>query len=407
IKNAVLSLTELKTETSGIDSAMQQKNALEELSAYAIKNWQLVNVSWELTYLCNQRCKWCYLENFQQKGLSENSIINLSKELKQVGALFLLLTGGEIFLRPDTLDIIEYLENEGFVLEIKTNGTSFGVNEIERMSKINFFDIQVSIYETKNGYSDLTKSNYQLNLIEENVKLMLERDLPVTLSVLVGKHNIDEIEKIHEKLSKIGAEIFYSPYITPNRGGVGQEILFRLSKKELEEKFKPFLEKINGFPVQKKYRDCDKDTSVCFAGRDQIAIDPNGIVYPCLDLRIPLGNLFQNSLSEILKTRKSILNQFTLNEIPQCKNCDDRNYCDSCVGLAIIENGDYRIPLEIFTGVFLFWNLKFNWIPVPIGTGMTGELLLPFPFHNFLRDIGWHFSVMIKFHCRSSATLGN
>lgn len=320
-----------------------QKTALEELSSYAMRRWQIINVNLELTYMCNQRCRWCYLSDFSQKGLSRARIQVLSQDLKSAGAIFVLLTGGELFLRKDAILIAEDLEEAGFVLEIKTNGTTLNPTRIEKLSRIKPYDIQVSVYEKQTGYSGLTRSVYRFDRLRENVSLMLQMGLPVTLSVLVGKHNIDQISEIHGVLEKIGAPIFYSPYITPNRNGPGEEILFRLSHQEMEEKFKPFLDRIGGFPVQKKYRDC-RNSTVCFAGRDQIAIDPAGVVYPCLDLRIPLGDTSTESLADILARRKQVLTQFSLRGMQKCMSCHNRNYCDSCIGLALVENGDHRIP---------------------------------------------------------------
>ncbi len=320
-----------------------QKTALEELSAYATRKWQLTNANLELTYLCNQRCNWCYLDDFQERGLSRERIQGLAQELKLVGVVFMLLTGGELFLREDAISIAEDLEEMDFVLEMKTNGTVLNPGRIEKLAHLRLYDIQVSVYETRTGYSELTKSVYRFDRLVENIRQMLQQGLPVTLSVLVGKHNIDRIDEIHEVLTGIGAPIFYSPYITPNRGGLREEILFRLSRREMEEKFKPFLDRINGFPTQKKYRDC-RNRTACFAGRDQIAISPQGIVYPCLDLRIPLGNISSESLANILSRRKTLLAQFSLREMQQCMGCRDRNYCDSCIGLALVENGNYRTP---------------------------------------------------------------
>ncbi|MBI2065521.1 MAG: radical SAM protein [Candidatus Zambryskibacteria bacterium] len=343
IRKVVLALSnELGNESENGDIPAQ-KTALEELSAYAIRKWQLINTNLELTYLCNQRCSWCYLDDFQKEGLSRERIQGLAQELRLAGVVFVLLTGGELFLRKDAIFIAEDLEETGFVLELKTNGTALSPSRIERLACLRPYDIQVSVYETQTGYSELTKSVYRFDRLVENVRQMLQQGLPVTLSVLVGKHNIDRIDEIHEALTGVGAPIFYSPYITPNRGGSGKEVFFRLSRREMEEKFKPFLGRISGFPSQKKYRDC-RNRTACFAGRDQIAIDPQGVVYPCLDLRIPLGDTFSESLTEILSRRKQLLTQFSLREMQQCMSCRDRNYCDSCIGLALIENDDYRIP---------------------------------------------------------------
>ena len=343
IRKAVLSLSKMLGDKSENGNTPAQKTAPEELSAYAIRKWQLINANLELTYLCNQRCRWCYLDNFQERGLSRERVQELAQELKSAGTILILLTGGEIFMRKDAISIMEDLEEIGFVLELKTNGIILSPNKIEKLAHLRPYDIQVSVYETRTGYSELTNSVYQFDRLKENIRQMLQQGLPVTLSVLVGKHNIDRIDETHDILTKTGAPIFYSPYITPNRGGPKEEILLRLSRRELEEKFKPFLTRIDGFPVQKKYRDC-RNRIACFAGRDQIAIDPWRVVYPCLDLRVPLGDTSSESLIEILSRRKKLLTQFSLREMQQCMSCRDRNYCDSCIGLALVENGKYQTP---------------------------------------------------------------
>jgi radical SAM protein with 4Fe4S-binding SPASM domain len=283
------------------------------------------------------------LDNFQEKGLSRERIQKLGQELKLAGVVFVLLTGGELFLRRDAISVMEDLEEIGFILELKTNGTVLTPNTVERLSRLHPYDIQVSVYETRTGYSELTGSVYRFDRLKESVRQMLRSGLPITLSILVGKHNIDRIDEVLDFLTKFGAPIFYSPYITPNRGGPGKEVLFRLSYRDMEEKFKPFLDRIGGFPAQKKYRDC-RNRTACFAGRDQIAIDPRGVVYPCLDLRVPLGDTSSESLAEILRRRRQVLAQFSLREMQQCMSCRNRNYCDSCIGLALVESGDYRIP---------------------------------------------------------------
>jgi radical SAM protein with 4Fe4S-binding SPASM domain len=201
--------------------------------------------------------------------------------------------------------------------------------------------MQVSIYELSDGYSELTRSYYSYTRILENIRAIMDAGIPLTLSVLVGNHNIDSIREIHRKLKSIGdVDIFYSPYITPNRSGAGKEVDLRLSLSDMQNKLLPFLREIDRIPVLRKYRDCKNDDSVCFAGRDQISILPDGTVYPCLDLHISLGNILKQPLATILEERRRKLD-FSLKKIPECYSCNVREYCDSCPGIAITENGKY------------------------------------------------------------------
>lgn len=346
-----------KTETNeSVKENHLEKTALEKLSEYAIQNWQLTNANIELTNLCNQRCQWCYADDFQLKGLSRDRLSKLADELRKENVLFLLFTGGEIFLRPDAMEIINGFAEHNFIIELKTNGTLITDRIIEKLSLLPLLDVQVSIYGVSNGWFDQMQTIYPFNRIQDSVCKMVEVKVPVTLSVLVGRHNVDYLHDIHDCLSRLGAKIFYSPYITQKRSGPGEELLFRLSFREMEEKFRPFLEEIDALTPKKQYRNCEQDQTVCYAGRDQIAIGADGTVYPCLDLRLPMGNITEKTLAEIIPCRNKIVNQFNLSEIAKCNNCSLRNYCDSCVGVALIEHGDYRQPSQHKCDVIHFYS---------------------------------------------------
>jgi radical SAM protein with 4Fe4S-binding SPASM domain len=67
-------------------------------------------------------------------------------------------------------------------------------------------------------------------------------------------------------------------------------------------------------------------------------------VYPCLDLRVPLGDLKFEDIETILSRRKQVLEAFRFREMSICKACEIVDFCDSCIGVALVENEDYRIP---------------------------------------------------------------
>lgn len=331
--------------TTQVPSDSLHQTALAELGEYAIRRWQVINVSIELTSRCNLRCRGCYLDSFKSTGLSRTHLQEVAAELAAVGAVFVLFTGGEVLLRRDAVDVMTDFAERGFVLELKTNGTLLRDDFVQQLAGLPILDVQVSVYELKAGWSEWARANYDTERIEAGVARMLELSIPVTLSVLVGRHNVMNLERIHERLSATGAKVFYSPYITPNRAGAGEEVGFRLSASEMEQHLRPFLERIGAMPALKRYRNCADDiSSVCYAGRDQIAIGADGSVFPCLDLRLPLGNLNKETLTPILARRRDALRRFTLSEMPACASCNLRDYCDSCIGVSLVENGDYRNP---------------------------------------------------------------
>lgn len=335
------SLKEVISPTESVETPMQR------LLAYAIKRWQIINASIELNYHCNLKCQCCYVGTRNKKGLQRQDLQKIAEQLRKAGTIFILFMGGEIFLRRDVFEIMNDFKQLGFILEAKSNGILLNKSAISKLANLNLFNLQVSVYDFRYHFSDFVGVYYSFSRLLENIRLMIEQEIPLSLSVLVGKHNIDDLDKYHDTFQELGVrEIFYNPYITPQRNGAGRENLIRLSRKEMDEKFYPFLEKIDGFTASRKYRNRCKDGPACYAGREQISIDPEGTVFPCLDLRLPIGNLLQNDLSYILEKRKALLKPYTLEKISKCWRCNIAEYCDSCIGTSLLEHDNFTEPSQ-------------------------------------------------------------
>jgi len=319
-------------------------NGTQKLIEYAKQNWQITSVDFELLTKCNLNCNMCYLPEHSEKGLDIQLIKKIAHELKEIGVLYVSFTGGEPFLRKDFIEILEYYDNLGFAIEIKTNGLLINESIISILKKLSIIDIQISIYEIENKFSNFINSYYDFDKLFEIICNLKKNEIPVTLSVIASRNNIDELDRFDKKLKLTGFNIFYNPLITPNFEKIEQIQNLRLTTEELWNKFYPFLKTNDYIENVKQYRNCDKENTVCFAGRNQIAIRANGEILPCLDLNYKIGNVLNQSLKQIVNNR-SILEKFSIKEMPKCLNCEIINFCDSCIGIALSENKDYTKPL--------------------------------------------------------------
>ncbi len=80
----------------------------------------------EITRRCNLRCVHCYAEAGPQPAADELSRSDLCRVLDQargLGIRELSLTGGEVFLRPDFLDLVDDGLSRDFNVRFVTNGT--------------------------------------------------------------------------------------------------------------------------------------------------------------------------------------------------------------------------------------------------------------------------------------------
>lgn len=110
----------------------------------------------ELTPRCNFNCKMCYVhltpEEQRQRG-SERTLaqwLALAQELREAGTVFLLLTGGEPFLRPDFPALYRALHRMGFVLSINTNGYLLRGTLRELLLEAPPARVNISLYGTDN-----------------------------------------------------------------------------------------------------------------------------------------------------------------------------------------------------------------------------------------------------------------
>ena len=87
------------------------------------------NGSLELLPICNMNCDMCYVRLSREEVQTHGGLhttdewIEIGKQMKDSGVIFLLLTGGEPLLFPDFKRLYSELHKMGFVITINTNGT--------------------------------------------------------------------------------------------------------------------------------------------------------------------------------------------------------------------------------------------------------------------------------------------
>lgn len=99
------------------------------LSARAALQTVPISGAFELTPRCNFRCKMCNIRMTPQQmtaiGRERTALewLEMGRQARDAGLLFLLLTGGEPFLRPDFEEIYTGLTKMGLSISINTNGS--------------------------------------------------------------------------------------------------------------------------------------------------------------------------------------------------------------------------------------------------------------------------------------------
>jgi radical SAM protein with 4Fe4S-binding SPASM domain len=178
-----------------------------------------------------------------------------------------------------------------------------------------------------------------LDRILRGVRLLRERGVRVKLNSLLLDLNIAEREQMIAIALELGVRYEQVFKVSPADDGTLAEAAGgrQLSRAQMTHTLiadaSPFTPRV---PVA--------TTRTCSVGLSSCLISPYGVVYPCIELRIPGGNLRRQRFAEIW-TGAPILRQLrfqhTYNNLPECRVCPINAYCEGrCAGLAWKDHGD-------------------------------------------------------------------
>lgn len=300
-------------------------------------------VHWELTYRCNLNCMHCYCaHNNKRKELTYIEIKGIIDELADMGCLYIVFTGGEIFAREDFVKIACYAREKNFALRLLTNGTFITKNAADDIKEILPLSVEMSLYAADPVLHDrITRAAGSFEKTLNAFKLMKERGVKTKLKSIIMNCNKDQLDGLRELARNFSADIVYDFTIVPKDDGSKDPLKFRLNE---EEVYRLTVEN-NRLSNFKPKETVDDNTFMCSAGMNNIAISPYGDVFPCIGLKEPAGNLREGSLEDIINSPVlPIIRATKLSELWTCKNCNLSAYCRRCPGLAVLEGGDYTGP---------------------------------------------------------------
>ena len=314
----------------------------EQARSIARDEHLIFSATLEITYRCNEKCIHCYVDDkvdeSQELTLAEYD--KLLDELWDLGCHNILLTGGEITVRKDFLDIVEMAVKKGFCVDVYSNGLALNAKHIERLASLCVNSVSFSLYgpdaKTHDAITGILGS-FERSLFSLMMCKCAGIDIYVKTPVM--KQNYASLEELMNLGKMLGVEICTSMVVTASHSGCPAEH-FRLmdSKKyqhvtELALEFEPDNEVL--------VSEYGHEVGLCGAGAISLSIDPFGNVMPCNAIYIPMGNIRDKSLREIWENAPLLdfLKNLKFQDVcPKKGNCEDARWCAMCLGSAYSEN---------------------------------------------------------------------
>jgi radical SAM protein with 4Fe4S-binding SPASM domain len=326
------------------------KGALELLERRARASGAPTHVTFQITDRCHYGCVHCYQTHGDDTELSFTEIVRIFDELAAEGVLYLILTGGEPFMRRDTDDLLRAARDRGFAVKLLTTGWHIDDRRADLIRDLGALRIDLSFYAADPAVHDAVtqlRGSWQRTLAA--ARRLRERGVVVTLKSPVMAGNAAQLPEISAIAREIGAEVLFDPKVTSREDGDRSPLTLRADDATLRRYYEHH--EAGGLDALAVAfgpdgRAPSLDETPCRAGHDVCGITPQGMVSACHTIPEFVGDLRQQSFREIWRHAPGLarIRGLTWRQIEECNRCDVRQYCNRCHAMALLEDGKLDGP---------------------------------------------------------------
>ena len=321
-----------------------------EMTAKALQMNVPLSVQLDLTYRCNERCVHCYLDHHDHGEMTTAEIKDLLDQMADAGVFYLTISGGEILMRRDFFEILEYARMRTFCIKLKTNGILIRKKEADRIKALGVESVQISIYSHVPEVHDaITKLPGSLEQSIEAIRRLRAHGIQVTIANVLMVQNANDYSGVRALAAELGAQFIMDPTVTPMMDGDRGILDLNVDEAALREVFRN--ESLAGGNIEEFCApplgpgEDDLDMLPCSAGHTACYVSPYGDVYPCVQFPLPSGNVRRTKFVDIWRDSPQLneVRSITLRDMPSCSKCTHGGSCTRCPGLAYLE-GNMRGP---------------------------------------------------------------
>lgn len=337
---------------------------------------------WDLTSACNFRCIHCLYndkEYSDKNDLTTEEAFALANELvNDLQISCINLTGGEIFLRKDALDIIKYFKDNNVAVRLASNAALLNEEKINKLAEIldPYTDmIQISLDGACNETFKKIRLTDTFEKIVSNIEKLVKAGITVNVAYTVNKINCDEIFAAYKLSDALGVKTFFAgkmvAYNDSHRALVmsNEDLVILRSrllqqdcsnyKTEFRTNFFSVLETLNlpyASEILKEeafveyFKTFKAPISKECNFHDRLNIRSDGRVYMCMQAdacpNSLLGSYRENSLLEIWEKRfGNILFEKREMKNGSCSKCLYTGVCNAgCKAISIQKFNDPNLP---------------------------------------------------------------
>ncbi len=328
----------------------------ERIHSRALAARTPINGSIELTDRCNLACVHCFIgghgaQTNAEPELSTDELYAIIDQLVDRGCLWLLLTGGECFRRPDFIELYTHAKKRGLLLTVFTNGTLMTERIADHLSEYPPFAVEISFYgRSQETYERVTGVKGSYDKCLRAIALCLERNLPLKLKTTVMAHNRHELDAIRAYAYECGVEFRYDAEINPAISGNGEPERVRLSPAQVlqldlddPKRTADWIRLFGTALAEPKHPNL---VYQCSAGLNTFHIDSRGRLSGCLMARQPGYDLRRGTFDEGWNEFMPAVIGRQRKGDAACAKCRLLPLCGQCPGWSQLAHGGDETAVE-------------------------------------------------------------
>jgi radical SAM protein with 4Fe4S-binding SPASM domain len=329
-------------------------------------------ISYAVTRKCNLKCKHCYSDATREQARDELQTREAKRVLDEIaswGIKLLIFDGGEPLCRDDFFDIARYAVQRGLRVVVGSNGTLIDIEIAKQMKTLGVMAVQISIDGAEAQTHDQFRGEVgAFDKALEGAKSCKNAGLPFQFGMTIRRSTLDEIPdmlKLALNSGAVAAEFFDLVQVPRVKKEIPEEVLNPDERKEVmiwlaeAQKDCPIIIRLPGCPmypliiqeknIQPKHFPADLLKRIPYYGRGcaagmpngYLTILPNGDVIPCMLLQTKLGNVKDESITEIWNNSQILARLRNRNLLEGlCGRCNYKGKCTGCRGRAYEETGN-------------------------------------------------------------------
>ncbi len=335
----------------------------------------IVSFDLEITPRCNNDCRHCYInvpagdQYARSQELTLQEISTLADQAVELGAVWVLISGGEPLLRDDFIEIYMLLKRKGLLVSVFTNATLICDKHIALFKKYPPRDIEITVYgATQETYERVTCRQGSFSSFMHGLNKLLETGVKVRLKAMAIRSNFQELAAIAAFCRGHTKDYFrFDPqlHLRFDRNEERNILIKseRLTPEEIvaleradDERFTLLRKECDNLINDEFAQNCDDHLFHCGLGTNSFNVSYDGKFRLCSSLWAPetMYDLRQGSLRDawenfVPKVRAMRSRRPEL--LQNCRSCPIVNLCLWCPAHSYLEIGELDTPIEYFCQV--------------------------------------------------------